>query len=382
MTALDTAPIPADFGFTEEHELARRAARKFLADRCPMTEVRRLATDDAGFDEGTWRGLADLGWIGLTAPESIGGAGLDHLHLGLLAEEMGRCLLPSPYLGSVMALDLLVRSGTAQHRDGLAAAVASGSSIGTVALTEPDPDWDPAAVKTTATVAGSDVILEGTKTHVLFGSRADVVLVPARENDGGIGVYAVELPRAGVVATADVPLDTTRRTARIVFRGARVPRTARLDGDGLEALRGTHVLGFVLLACEASGAQEALLGITRDYAAERQQFGRAIASFQAVKHPIVDMMVNAELLRSQALAAASCLTHAPSAAEVPARMAKALASDTFAFAARKAVQLHGGFGFTWDCDVHFYFKRALWTRGTLGDAMHHRRRLAATMFAT
>jgi alkylation response protein AidB-like acyl-CoA dehydrogenase len=214
------------------------------------------------------------------------------------------------------------------------------------------------------------------KSHVSFGASAQAVVVPCREPAGGVALFVVEVPAPGASVEPEVSVDSTRRTARITLDGVRVGKAARLDGDGLAALRATHRLGWTILAAEMVGAAESVLVRTCDYAAERRQFDRAIGSFQAVKHPLVDIMVGVELARSLVLGAAAALDRDPATADVPARMAKAMACDVLALAVRKGVQLHGGYGFTWDCDVHFYFKRALASRGTLGDAMHHRRHLA------
>ena len=377
---LELPSIPLDFGFTEDHGLARQAARRFLTERSSLDAIRKLVDDETGYDESVWKDLAELGWIGLVAPEDRGGAELDHLHLGLLFEEMGRALLAAPFFGSVLSIATIEGAGSDSQKTRWTPAIASGEIVAALALSEPKPSWDPLAVETTAKPRGDGFVIDGVKTHVLFGHRAGALVVPCQEPNGGVGLYVVELPTQGARVTADVALDTTRRTARVELDGVSVGKDARLEGDAAAALTRAHVLGYAMLACEMSGAIESILQKTREYAIERKQFGRAIGSFQAVKHPIVDMMVGEELVRSLALGAAVALDRAPDEAEVPARMAKALASDTFAFAVRKGVQLHGGYGFTFDCDVHFFFKRAMWSRATLGDGPHHRRMLAAHLF--
>jgi alkylation response protein AidB-like acyl-CoA dehydrogenase len=206
------------------------------------------------------------------------------------------------------------------------------------------------------------------------------LVAPFRAGDE-VALFAVELPTDRVTVTDEVCVDTTRRTSRIAFDGARVPASARLAGAGIEQWRALFIKGYAMLAAEMVGGAERVLGITRDYAIERIQFNRPIGSFQAVKHPIVNVMLAIEAARSHTAAAAAVLDTAPKQAEVPARMAKAAATDTYSFACGRGIQLHGGFGFTYDCDVHFYFKRAMWSAATLGDALHHRRALAATLFS-
>lgn len=373
---LEVPQVPNDFGFTEEHELARAEARRFLSERCSMNEVRRLTTDAVGFDRALFREIAGMGWLGLTMREEWGGLGLGALHQALLLEEMGRVLLPSPFFGSLLAVTAIVQGGSDSQCTELVPPIVKGDRIATLALLEPSASWDPAEVTTTAEPADDGFVLRGAKTHVLFGNAADLVIVPCREPTGHIALFAVGLPTPGATMTAETPLDSTRRMARLVLEGVRVARAARLERDGLAALSRTQLAGAALLAAEMTGGIERVLGITRDYATTRIQFGRPIGAFQAVKHPIVDVMLGCEQARSLSLGAAIAQDSDVASAEVLARSAKAYASDVYVFAAKKGVQLHGGFGFTWDCDVHFYFKRALWSRGTLGDGVFHRRHLA------
>jgi alkylation response protein AidB-like acyl-CoA dehydrogenase len=331
--------IPNDFGFGEEHELLRDSARRFLAERCPIAEV----------------------------------------HLALLLEEMGRVLLPSPYLGCVLAELAILHGGSDTQRERWLPALASGETLGTLALSEPAASWEPDAVECSAEPAQGGFVLRGRKTHVLSATSAGLLVAPFREPAGGIALFVVELPARGLSIENEICVDPTRRAMRMDFDGVRVASDARLGGDALRAWRATFVRGYAALAAEMVGGAEATLEMTRRYAVERKQFGRSIGSFQGVKYPLVDTMIGVELARSHALAAAAALDHGPEDAEPRARMAKALASDVYAFAVRKAVQLHGGFGFTIDCDAHLYFKRALASRATLGDAAHHRAHLARTL---
>lgn len=376
---LEVPSIPSDFGFSEEHELARTEARRLLEDRCSMTEVRRLASDDLGFDRSLFRDVGKLGWIGLTAPTEYGGLGLDALHLALLMEEMGRVLLPSPYFASLLSLFAVERAGSDEQKKALLPPIVSGERIVTFALMEPEGSFDLCDASTTAERDGSGFVLRGIKTHVLFAAAADACVVPCREPDGNVALFVVDLPAPGARVESEKSLDTTRRMSRITLDGVRVGATARLDGDTKAALAELEITGAAMLASEMVGGIERTLGLTRNYAATRIQFGRPIGAFQAVKHPIVDMMIACELGRSLALGAAVSKTRDPERAEALSRSAKAHAGDAFLFAAKKGVQLHGGFGFTWDCDVHFYFKRALWSRVTLGDGAFHRRHIARMM---
>lgn len=373
---LEPPKIPPDFGFTDEHELARTEARRFLEERCSISEVRRLADDADGFDAALYRDIAGLGWLGLTLGESLGGLGLDSLHQALLFEEMGRVLLPSPYFASWLALSALGEGGSDAQKRALVPSIAAGERMATLALSEPGTSWEPEDVATKAEPSEGGYVLRGVKTHVVFGNAASLAVVPCKEPGGAIGLFVVDLPQSQISVEAETSLDGTRRMSRLTLDGARVAKGARLEGDGLAALRAVHIRAFAMLAAEMCGGMERTLGLTRDYAATRIQFGRPIGAFQAVKHPIVDVMIAVESARSLALGAAVALDRDPDSAEALARSAKGFASDAFVSAAKKGVQLHGGFGFTWDCDVHFYFKRALWCRSTLGDGIFHRRHLA------
>ena len=372
--------VPTDFGCTEEHALLRSEARRFLEGRLPMTELRKLADAGVGFDRALWKDLAQLGWVGLVLPEAVGGAGLGWLHLEIVMEEMGRRLVPGPFLGSLLAGVVIANAGSDAQQQRLLPAIASGDVVATIALCEAGGVFEAEGVTASAEPASGGFVLRGHKTHVLCGADAGIVVAPFREPSGRIALFAIEVPATGVSIEAEVCIDPTRPAARIAFDGVRVAANARLEGDGAAAWHTTLVRGFAALAAEQVGGAESVLLATRDYAIARKQFDRQIGFFQAVKHPIVDMMCGIELARSLATGAAAALDVNAPGAETLARMAKAQVSDVYCNAARKGVQLHGGYGFTWECDVHFFFRRAMWSRAMLGDAIHHRRWLAARLF--
>ena len=384
--------VPTDFGCTEEHALLRAEARRFLSERLPIAELRKLADAGVGFDRALWKELAQLGWVGLVLPEADGGAGLGWLHVEIVMEEMGRRLVPGPFLASLLAGVAIAESGSNAQRERLLPAIASGDVVATIALCEAGGVFEADGVGATAEAVDGGFLLRGQKTHVICGTDAGLVVAPFREPSGRIALFAVELPAKGVSVEAEVCIDPTRPTARVGFDGVRVAAQARLDGDGAAAWHAMLVRGFAALAAEQVGGAESVLLTTRDYAIARKQFDRQIGFFQAVKHPIVDMMCGIELARSLATGAAAALdaaagrtapgppSHQDAGAETLARMAKSMVSDVYCNAVRKGVQLHGGYGFTWDCDVHFYFRRAMWSRSMLGDGIHHRRWLAERLF--
>jgi alkylation response protein AidB-like acyl-CoA dehydrogenase len=368
--------VPGDFGFHDEHALLRAEARRFLGERLPPAELRRQVEAGARLDRGLWKEIAQLGWVGLVIPERFGGAGLGWLHLEILMEEMGRRLLPGPFLGSLLAGIAIDRAGSDGQRERWLPAIASGETVATLALVEPGGAFEADAIADRAETAGSSYVLRGRKTHVVGAADAGLLVAAFRDPSGRAALFVVEPPTAGLSIEDEVSIDPTRATARVTFDGVRVGAEARLEGDGARSLGETLVRGCAALAAEQVGGAESVLLLTRDYAVDRKQFDRPIGFFQAVKYPIVDMMCGIELARSLAVGAAAALDAGTASAAVHARMAKALAGDVFASAVRKGVQLHGGFGFTWDCDVHFYFRRAMWSRAMLGDAVHHRRHLA------
>lgn len=372
--------VPSDFGFTDEHALLRQETRRYLNERLPMGELRKLADAGVAFDRGLWKEIAELGWVGLVLPESMGGAGLGWLHLEILLEEMGRRLVPGPFLGSLLAGVALREGASDAQQARWCPGIASGDLIATIAVTEPGGAFETDGIAATAEPTDGGWVLRGHKTHVLGGADAGLVVAPFRESSGAVSLFAIETPNAALQAERETCIDPTRPTARLAFDGVRVGRDARLEGDAAAAWNAVLVRGCAAIAAESVGGAESVLLTTRDYAIARKQFDRQIGFFQAVKYPIVDMMCGIELARSLATGAAAALDASSPGAEALARMAKAQASDVFATAVRKGVQIHGGYGFTWDCDVHYYFRRAMWNRAMLGDAIHQRRKLADLLF--
>jgi alkylation response protein AidB-like acyl-CoA dehydrogenase len=373
--------LPKRFGFTEDHELLRSMARRLLGEKSPLTEVRKLIEDDTGFDRGLWKEIAELGWLGLVTAEEHGGAGLDYLSLALVLDEMGRALLPSPFFASVLAGIAIERTGDADQASRWCKAIATGESTGTVGLSEPNGSWDPSVVGATAEADGDGYRLNGTKNHVQWARVADVMVAPFRLGEEVV-IFAVPLDGDGISIEPEVVVDSTRRCGRVTLENARVDGDARLARGDLSAWRGINIRGWALLAAEMTGAAQAILAKTCDYALERVQFNRPIGSFQAVKHPLVNVLIAIEGARSHVVSAAAMLDSTPESAELPARMAKAAAGDALSFAVDRGVQFHGGFGFTWDCDAHLYFKRSLWSSATLGDAHHHRKHVASALLGT
>jgi alkylation response protein AidB-like acyl-CoA dehydrogenase len=253
MRELDLPPIADGFGFEEEHDLARQAARRFLSERCPMTAIRRLADAASGPDPALHRAIAELGWLEL----AVG----DPLHLGLLFEEMGRVLWPSPFFACTLALRLMAQATESAELERWRSAIVSGDEIATVVLADSgtcvaEPD-------------SSGFVLRGELRHVLAGADARVAFVACEVPGDGLGVFAIELPSPGVTAEREISVDVTRPSARLRLERARVPREARLGGDMRTALERVRTAAAALLACEMVGSAEAVLEKTRLYAIER-----------------------------------------------------------------------------------------------------------------
>jgi alkylation response protein AidB-like acyl-CoA dehydrogenase len=357
--------------YDDEHVLLRDEARRWLAERVTAAELRRLAKDPRGDEPSLWKEIAALGWTGLVIPEAQGGAGLGAVHLAVLAEESGRRLLSSPLLPSLLAAKLIELAGDAAQRERWLPGVARGDAVATVAHVEPGGAWEAGA--TSATLDGGR--LTGAKHHVWAAGTAQHLVVPVREG-GTLRLAVVRADAAGVAVEAEAGVDPSRRTGRVRF--VRAPCDV-LAGDAEAAWRSFRPWAWLALAAEMAGGADAALAMTAAYAATRVQFDKPIGSFQAIKHPLVNVLIAIESLRTLVYAAASALDAGDSEAERLARMAKAAASEAYPFACSRAVQFHGGYGFTEDCDAHLYLRRALSSRPALGDGREHRAAIASTL---
>lgn len=366
--------------YSEEHDLLREEARRFLADRFPITRVREL-TSEARAPEASSKivpELAQLGWLGLVLPEEHGGAGLGFTHLAVLLEEVGRALVPAPLLSSTLAGLAILHGGSDEQQADLLPGIIAGETLATLAYVDADGAWDFRATSATR----SDGRLRGVKHHVWDGATADLFVVPLRE-DGVLQIAVVDARAEGVVLTSDVVLDRTRPSSRVEFSDVALSEDRILERGGEVVADAILAQACTALAAEQIGGADALLAMTAEYAATRQQFGKPIGAFQAVKHPLVNVLIAVEQGRSLVYAAASALDAGAAAEDGEAlelaRMAKAHASDAYVFAASRSIQLHGGFGFTLDCDAHLYFKRAQVSRAAWGDAVHHRAAIGARL---
>ncbi|MFD3307265.1 acyl-CoA dehydrogenase family protein [Streptomyces sp. NPDC058694] len=362
--------------FTEEHEALRSTLRRFLADKAPSEAVRRSTESEEGHDPALWQQMAgQLGLHGLAVPQEYGGFGGGPVELGIVLEELGRILLPSPYFATVaLAGQALVACGdhTAQAR--WLPAIADGSLTGTLALAEEGGSWRAEDVATSAVRGYGGWKVSGTKMFVVDGHSADLLLVVARA-DTGPGLFAVDGDTAGVNRTRLETLDPTRRLARIDLDDAAALRVGP-EGDATAYLRTVSDLAVVALAAEQVGGAQICLDTAVEYAKVRVQFGRPIGSFQAVKHKCADMLLKVEAARSAAYHAMSVAGGGSGELPVSAALAAAYCAEAFTHAAKENIQIHGGIGYTWEHDAHLYLKRAKSSEQLFGSPATHRGRLA------
>ena len=360
------------FAFTDEQEQLRSTVRRFLSDKSPPTEVRRLMETESGYDAEVWKQLAgDLGLTAVHVPEAFGGQGFSFAELAIIVEEMGRSLLCAPYFSStVLGATAIMEAASTAQKEELLPAIAAGERLAALAIAESSGRWDADGIETTV----RDGRLTGTKSFVIDGHVADLLVVVARERADKLSFHAVSSDSPGISRRRLETLDPTRKLAQIDFEGAPATRLGA-DIDGAESLRRVLDLAAIALANEMVGGAQLLLESAVEYAKLRTQFGRAVGSFQAIKHKCADLLLEVELAKSAAYYAADAAAANDPELPVLACIAKSAASDAYMHAARDCIQIHGGIGFTWDNDTHLWFKRAKSSEVLFGTPSVHRERM-------
>ena len=352
-------------------------AREFCRDKSPIAAVRAQLDTASGFDQSLWDEMVALGWAGITLPESCGGAGLGFGALVPVVEAMGRAMLGTPLMTSALAGQLLLRAGSSEQTERLLPAIAAGAPA-TLALLD-NGDWGDTGV---ALVLDDERVLRGAKKFVPDAAVATLFLVSVMYRDSvALAVVRADQLGAGAVRPNTL-IDQTKRSANVDFSGVRVDDNNVITGPGVAAaLRDIHLLGALLVAAEATGSAAACLDTIVDYLKTRKQFGKLIGSYQALKHPAVDILTATDSARSFIYHGATLVGDAvlDTDAEIACRMAKAHVSQTLLYAADRCVQFHGGMGFTYDCNAQLYIRRAQWSQQQFGDAQHHRKRLATLL---
>lgn len=371
---------PKDFGFGEEEQMLRDSVRKFFQDNFPTDRLHGLVAGNPDprrdieslWDRDLWQQIVELGWSGLAVPERAGGIGMSAVAVAAVVEEIGRAAFPSPFVATLNACFVLAACENTAA-ESLLEKIVEGQTA-SLAITNKRGSWD--AQDTDVEARGS--VLNGTAWFVQDAMKADHYVVSAIQ-DGSTGLYAVAAGADGMTVVPDAIVDLTRDQAHIEFNSVKATALVTEIGAGEKVLTQSLPARLVVLAADMCGAAEWQLQSTVEYAKTREQFGHPIGFFQAIKHPLVDLMTMIDQARSLLYNAACAIDHEPEKAQLYARMAKASASDMAAFGSSRAIQSHGGIGFTWECFQHLYFKRQKHNQQLLGDGAYQREKLAETV---
>lgn len=378
-----------DFAFTDEQQMIRDTAEAFLKDTSTSEAVRTAMVSELGYDAELWQRLCgEMYWQAIHIPEAYGGLGLSYIELVAIVEQMGRYLLCAPYFSTVcLATNALLCAGSEEQKAEHLGAICEGKTA-TLAWSNTG-GWTADSVSASARKDGDDYLLNGDYRYVIDGASAELLILAAKEEGSdAVQLFAVDAAAAGIERQALPTMDQTRRQAAIQLKDLRVPAGAKLaceSGDVADALNKTLQLATVALAAEQAGGMQQLLSSAVEYTQERKQFNRPIASFQSIKHKAADMMMRNEVARSSiyyaACVADEALTGGELSAELPeaASIAKAWCSEAYFKNAGEAMQMHGGVGFTWEYDVHLYFKRAKASEHLLGNSDQHRENIASLL---
>ncbi|MGH8012888.1 MAG: acyl-CoA dehydrogenase family protein [Candidatus Binataceae bacterium] len=372
-----------DFGFSEEQEMLRDAAKRFLADNCDTKFVRQMMAHETAHDQGFWQKLVGLGWPGLLIPEDFGGQGGSFLDVTVIAEEAGKAILPGPFFATAMlGVPAIIEGGSDALKKDLLPKLAEGKYIATVAIAEAAGRFDAGGIELKASKKGSNFTLNGEKFFVPDAHVADALIVAARTQgagENGITLLCVPAHEKGVTVTQLKTVDMTRRVCHVKFDNVQASEVLGKENQGWPILRRVLDVGTAALSAEMVGTAQKALDIAVDYAKTRVQFGKPIGAFQAVKHKCVDMMVAVENSRSLTYYACWTVDERVAEAATAVPMAKAYASDMAKNVTSEAIQVHGGIGFTWEHDMHLYHRRALAGEANLGNAPIHREVVAKSI---
>ncbi len=376
-----TAIRPDDLGFSDEAAMLKQTARKLLARRLPLEQLHKHVagtidpTRECVFDRDLWTEVVELGWPAVAVPKACGGFGMPLCAMVGLLEEVGRVALPCPLVATFCATAVL-RSCRAPSAHELLKKIVDGTPV-SLAITNRHGSWDHEDTDVRVRASAGLLTLEGTAHYVQEAQKAEFFVVKAQAAEG-VGLYIVDARAPGVRIVPDAIVDLTRDQGQVDFGGVTVPAHACIakPGEGAKALAAAWPAMLLAVTADMVGAAEWQLQTTAEYARTRVQFDRPLGFFQAVKHPLVDMMLAIDEARSLLYDAAWAYDHAPEETDVCARMAKASASDMAAYCSGRSVQLHGGIGFTWECAVQLYFKRQKHNEVLFGDGSFQRAVLA------
>jgi alkylation response protein AidB-like acyl-CoA dehydrogenase len=362
-----------NFAFNADQQLLRDSARAFLDAHCASAAVRALGDDPRGESETMWKDMAQLGWLGLSLPDTVGGSALGLVETAIVLEEMGRVAYPGPYLPTVLTATALAEAGNPEQKRRWLGAIAAGGARATIAFLDADWGWDPHDVTTRATRTAGGWTLSGIKRFVPWAHVADVVLIPAQSPDG-LSLHLIEPSAPGLGLGAIQGMDLGTRWATLTLDGVTVgdDTTLGAPGQGGPLLEALLRRGAVGAAAEMLGAARRCLDMSVAYAKVREQFGQPIGAFQAIRHKCADMLVEVENAHAATYYAAWAIDAGAPDAVTAASVAKAYVGDAARQVCGEAIQVHGGIGFTWEYDLHLYVKRAKALETMYGDAGYHR----------
>ena len=364
------------FDLTDEQQAIKATAHDFLASRFKSDRIREIAASESGFDESGWKEMAELGWAGLALPEEWGGQGLGIVDLAVLFEELGYALAPSPLLSNTIAGLAIAAGGSDEQKERYLRPLAAGELRVTPALVDAGATSEPLEFAMAAEADGDAVVLDGEKTLVMDAASADLFLVATADG----ARHLVEKDADGVTLIPEESIDLTRRLSSVRFEGVRVAPENTLPGEAADYFPVFH-RACVAVAAESTGVAQRALEMSVAYAKDRQQFGRPIGAYQAVSHRCAQMLLETENSRSAVYGAAWAADAEPESLPLAASTAKAYASDAGWRVPDAAIQVHGGIGFTWEHDLHFFLKRGRANAATVGDAKWHRERVAEAVLA-
>jgi alkylation response protein AidB-like acyl-CoA dehydrogenase len=367
-----------EFDLTETQKLFKRSARELFAKECPPVLVREMTEKGVPHSENMWRHLAEQGWTGLIFDEEIGGLGLGMVDLAVAFEEMGYALVPGPFLSTVpLAGSLVDRAGSRAQREKYLGGICEGTSRATVALLEESASWDPDAVGLNAVETADGITLSGKKLFVTDADKADFIIVPARAGSG-IALAIAQRNASGISVNPMPGIDELRPLFEVVFENVAIPESQVLANgdDARRALAYAVDVATLAISAEMVGGMQWILDASVEYAKTRKQFGKPIGQFQAVQHHLANVLLMTESARSAVYYAAWAMMAAPAEAPQAVSIAKTYASDAYREAGNLGIQVHGGIGFTWDHEIHFYYKRAKSSELMFGDSIFHRERIA------
>jgi len=369
-----------EFSLNEEQDMLKTMARDFLENECPKTYVRAMMEDEVGHTPELWKKMADVGWLGLCFPEEYGGADMSFRDLTILFEEMGRAVMPGPFLSTIILCGMpILAAGTEEQKKEYLPKIANGEAVFTLAALEEDGDLWPGGINIRASKQGDAYVISGTKTFVPDAKAADYMIVAARterceDPREGITLFIVDTKEWGIYIKALKTMDETRKQYDVVFNQMAVPAKNILGevNKGWQILENMAPKAETALCAELVGGGEWILETSVTYAKDRVQFGVPIGSFQVIKHKAAEMYCELEYARSLMEWAAEAIKEDSEDAAIAASMAKSYCGDASKLVADHGVQIHGGIGFTWDHDMHLYFKRAQANDTSFGDSNYHR----------